>query len=366
MSSSSSLGPVLALLAVPPLGYFAWRAYKQHEERKSDDAARRFVETTNQLADDLAAIAERAYGGGYGAPPAHGAPAAPAPAPKPPAAPPVTPKAPAAPPATSSPSAPPTTILPTKTAPAPTAPAAPVKHTTAPAVDPSVRPPLGRLMSTSKPTAKGGVVPTDLELLAQARALDPTITLDEYAGARLIASERGEEGTFVEWLCIVDTELNRAARSHQTLYESLTRGGGFGAQGRARPASTRRDPHEAHVTAARGVLHGYARGIARDAIQFFDPLEEDATARAGVGRCDALAILERWSYDYPTASSGGCALDYAHPGHDTQAWVGPIPGVDASRLMLFEPMPISDPRHFARYTQALAVITRARAGKAVS
>ena len=63
----------------------------------------------------------------------------------------------------------------------------------------------------------------------------------------------------------------------------------------------------------------------------------------------------------------GCALDRARPGPDTQAWVGPIPGVDASRLMLFARTAKADPDHFTRYLQALAVITQARgAGKAVS
>lgn len=221
---------------------------------------------------------------------------------------------------------------------------------------------------TSSTVADGAVVQAPPALLAQAHAIDPRTTLDELAAARLIASERGD-GTVTEWACIVDAELNRAAAAGRSLFDSLTRGHGFGPQGAQRPASTRLDPHEGHLAAARLVIAGEARGIARGAVRFFDPATQDALARGKPARCDALAILTRWSYGY--AMRGECVLDTSKPGADnpTQAWVGPIPGVDAWRLMLFAPMAFADPQHVARYQAALAVIQVGRGlapGKAVS
>jgi hypothetical protein len=306
-SSRSSSAPLLLLLLAPPLAYFTWKEFAPKKHAAPNDEP---------------------DGAATGTEPEPGAPLAARP--------------PALPPAASS------------------------SATAGEAPDPSAfaLPPLGRRLTTSQRVDGGRIAPSDTELLLQARAIDPRLTIDELAGARLIASERGDQGTFAEWLCIVDAEMNRAKLHRQSLYESLTRGAGFGVQGRQRPASTRLDPHEAHVLAARAVLLGFARGIARGAIQFFDPREADRAARRGT-TCDAIAQLERWSYDYPM--SAGCTLDRAHPGPDTQAWVGPIPGVDASRLMLFARVAKTDPDHFTRYLQALALINQARgAGKAVS
>lgn len=218
------------------------------------------------------------------------------------------------------------------------------------------------------------VVQSDAEMLDQAHHIDPAVTLDELTAARLIASERGEVGSTVEWCSIVDAEVNRAQRAGKGLHDSLTRGAGFGEQGHLRPASTRLDPFEGHLAAARAVLSGEARGISRGAVRFFDPHDEDVIARryaawlaaptktTRVARaCDAMTILERWSFGYPFTGVG-CELDRSRVGADneTQAWVGPIPGVDAWRLMLFAPMAASTPHHNAAYEAARDFIAHAR------
>lgn len=238
----------------------------------------------------------------------------------------------------------------------------------------SSHPPLGRRLTMSTLDGANRVVQADAELLEQAHRVDSSVTLDELTAARLIASERGDAGSTIEWCCIVDAEVNRAQRAGKSLHDSLTRGAGFGEQGHLRPASTRLDPSEGHLAAARAVLSGEARGIARGAVRFYDPHDEDVLARRyeawlaapnttkRVARtCDALTILERWSFGYPF-SGVGCELNRTRIGADNepQAWVGPIPGVDAWRLMLFVPMPASDPRHRAAYEAARDLLTRAR------
>jgi hypothetical protein len=269
----------------------------------------------------------------------------------------------------------------TTTQPAPGPPGQPVQPAqSAPVPVQSAHPPLGRRLTTSTVQPTGRVSPTDEELLGQARQIDPEITLDELAAARLIASERGDVGTTAEWCCIVDVELNRAHRAGSALYTSLTRGASFGVQGRERPASTRQDAHEGHLAAARAVFSGEARGISRGAVRFFDPADADRAAaryhawlanpahNPPVARaCDALTILERWSFGFPfKPGSGMCELERSRIGSDNepQAWVGPIAGVDAWRLMLFAPLDAADPHHLATYQEARALITRA--GKAVA
>lgn len=233
-------------------------------------------------------------------------------------------------------------------------------------------PPLGRRLTTSVGRLDGTVSLSDGELLAQARQVAPGITLDELAAARLIASERGDVGTTVEWCCIVDAELNRADRAGRSLYQSLTRGKGFGRQGPARPASTRQDGYEGHLAAARAVFSGEARGIARGAVRFFDPADANAAAgryqawlkdpahHAAVPRaCDALTLLRRWSFGLPF-KPGTCELvDKVGADNELQSWVGPIFGVNPWRLMLFKPAAVADAAHADAYEQARQLIERA-------
>ena len=206
-------------------------------------------------------------------------------------------------------------------------------------------------------------------LLTQAARFDVHIDFDELTGARLIASEHAS-ATFTEAACIVDCELNRAERRRRTLYRSLTHADTFGKQGRKRPASTRRDPRYRHVLAARAVLTGKARGIARGATRFFDPVAMEAMhrkyrrwveggrqgKRPSVVSCDALTLLEAWSFDLGRGSTGNrCPPDRSKHGRHTLAWVGPIPGVDALRLFLMKPLPIGA-MHTRHYEAARALL----------
>lgn len=214
-------------------------------------------------------------------------------------------------------------------------------------------------------------------LLPLARRAVPTLTLREHTAARLIASERSS-GTVQDWACIVDAEVNRAARKGKTLTQHLTGGTGiYGPQGGKRPASTRQHANHQHLAAARAVLHGDARGIARGAERFFDPHQQDKLHRAFKRRrllglsgkihsCAALGTLKAWSYDLPECGETGnrCCKNGlppdATPGPRPDSWVGPIPGVDAYRLMLMAPSSYG-PEHDERHRQAAAII-RARSG----
>lgn len=266
---------------------------------------------------------------------------------------------------------------------APTAPSAP-SAPTAPAVaaeppppvqESSGRPPLGRRVTRSTTDEHLRVIESPASLLAQARALVPDLTLDEYTAARLAASEHAR-GTLVELAAIVDAEVNRATRRRRSLFEHLTGGaqGTYGRQGRTpagtRVASTRRDPHERHVRAALAVLRtGTMRGVSQGAERFFDPRAQLAQWNAGRS-CHPLTILTRWSYGYPFQPGGGrdargrrgCPLDTRRPGTRPLAWVGPIAGIDAVELMLFRPTPLGDEhtRRFHAARQLLEAYLRGR------
>jgi hypothetical protein len=217
---------------------------------------------------------------------------------------------------------------------------------------------------------RGAVRESPEALLAQARAAarDPSITLDELAGARLAASEYGG-GSLVELATVVDAEVSRAQKAGRSLFDSLTRGAGFGRQGQGskRPASTRLDPEFRHLWAARAVLVGMARGIARGATAFFNPAVMDsahAAWKSGRGSiptsCDALGLLELWSFDRPRLGDSACPFDSTKVGADTRAWVGPIEGVDPWRLLLMKPAK-TGAEHFGAYVAARQVIEKGRA-----
>lgn len=233
----------------------------------------------------------------------------------------------------------------------------------APIADP--RTPLAHIpINWSHIDADGTVIESADRLLEQARKFDASITVDELTGARLAASEH-HRGSFAELACIVDAELNRAERRGMSLYQSLTHEGTFGKQGSKRRASTRQDPKLRHLWAARAVLSGKARGISQGAERFFDPKAMDAmhtkykawleSGRKGkqppAVSCDALTLLEAWSFDLGRQGSSRCPPDRSKPGSHPQAWVGPIPGVDAVRLMLMKPLP-TGPEHTAQYEAA--------------
>lgn len=208
-------------------------------------------------------------------------------------------------------------------------------------------------------------------LLQQARRRDPNVTLDELSATRLIASELGS-GSPQEWAVIVDAELNRAEKKGKTLTDHLTGGTGmYGPQGGIRSAATRRNGSLQHLAAARAVLSGDARGISRGAVRFFDPRAQDKLHRRfkrgktgdRVFSCQALGTLKAWAFDLPQCKAGRrCCADglptvAAKPGRNPQEWIGPVPGVDAFRLMAFRDAELGD-SHSASHAAAAAVIRK--------
>ncbi len=209
---------------------------------------------------------------------------------------------------------------------------------------------------------------SSLALLAEARELVPDVELDEYTAARLCASEHGR-GSPAELACVVDSEVGRAARRHQSLTAVLTGGTGtYGPQGGDRPASTRQHPNLRHLAAARAVLSGELRGIARGATRFFNPKQQDRMHRrwkAGltstVHSCSALGVLRAWCFDLPPCRKGRRCCDdgsppIGNPGTETMAWVGPVDGVDPFRLLLLRPEPAGP--ELERAFEAAAAVVR--------
>ena len=214
-----------------------------------------------------------------------------------------------------------------------------------------------------------------MELLFQAAKFDSGIDLDELTGARLAASEHFS-GSFTELVCIIDAEKNRADKKGVSLFTSLTDGARFGKQGGKRPASTRLDPQMRHLLAARMVIRGEAAGISQGATRFFDPEAMEAmhasyrrwvdNGRKGkkppVVSCDALTLLEAWSFDYGKRGKSRCPPDRSRRGRHPLAWVGPIPGVDPLRLLLMKPMP-RGAEHTRRYQAARRTLLHGLRGK---
>jgi hypothetical protein len=140
-------------------------------------------------------------------------------------------------------------------------------------------------VTVSAVDVEGTVRQAPNELLAAARKTAPGLSRDEYAAARLVASELAN-GSPALLAAIIDSALNWAERRGLSLYESLTRGAGgsFGKQGKSRRASTRLDPRPVHVQAAITVLRGELRGISRGADQFFPRCQPPAAADASMVR----------------------------------------------------------------------------------
>ena len=96
------------------------------------------------------------------------------------------------------------------------------------------------------------------------------------------------------------------------------------------------------------------------AVRFYDPRAQFYAHRRWLRKesprrhCHPLVILERWAFDLPWArSKGPCKLNRHKPGRSKQQWVGPIPGVDAYRLMLMRP---ATEQHQAMYEAARKLI----------
>lgn len=219
-----------------------------------------------------------------------------------------------------------------------------------------------RLTSSSQDSA-GTVVQSPAALLARAREAtgDADLSLDTYTLARMATSEYGRATPEV-WAAVCDAEVNRAESKGKSLFSHLCPSGTFGKQGSPRPASTARDPHAAALAAARAVLDGRARGIARGAHRFFDPRVMDVMHKRDPGRvsCDAASLLSRWAYDRPRGPSATCP-PADRVGDETEAWIGQVRGIDPWELMLMAPMD-AGPAHDAAYQAALVVIRAGRAG----
>lgn len=219
-------------------------------------------------------------------------------------------------------------------------------------------------ITSSTADADGTVEQSAEQLLGQARRFDPSTTLEELALARMIASEH-DSGNLAEWHTLVDVALNRGP----VLAQLTDRRGHFGRQGGGgRTASTRRDPVLAQLHAARSVLSGRHRGISRGAVRFFDARTQDRLYdryKAGIKTgnriittsCDALTLLEVWSYDLRKSGRNRCPPDRIRRGPRPLAWVGEIPGVDAYRLLLMRPS-IAGPAHDDTYGAARLMLLR--------
>lgn len=222
-------------------------------------------------------------------------------------------------------------------------------------------------------------------LIDEARRRFPNrqISVEQMTAARLIASEHGS-GNAASQACIVDAELNRAARRKVSLLSHLTAATGiYGRQGNhdgvRRPAATRQNPTVRHLEIAQAVLDGDARGISRGAERFFDPQVQNGTHRrykaariAGesariIASCSALGTLKAWSFDLPSCKPSRCCTDLADqagfgmppkngkPGRSPDSWVGVIAGVDPRRLALMKPSKYGA-EHTRLYNQLKSII----------
>ena len=188
----------------------------------------------------------------------------------------------------------------------------------------------------------GDVAPLPAALLAQCHALVPSATADDYALARVIASELGN-GALAEQCCIADADVNRATRAGKTLLVHIAPRGVFGRQGSGgRVVASSQDPTVAHVLIAQAVRAGSAKGIALDAVVYFDPWVQWDQHKAGKKYLAPDDVLTKWSFNR-TASNCRfergrytCALS-APATSGLQEWVGPIAGVRPTRLMLLRP-----------------------------
>lgn len=162
------------------------------------------------------------------------------------------------------------------------------------------------------------------------------LTLDELTLGAVVASEDGNAnaGTIA---AIADATANRARGG--SVYGAATAGKGFGKQGGGRPMSTRLAPRVRHLRAAVAVLRGAdgeARGSSHGATQWLHWRTQDVLARRDSSKhCPARVVVERWCWGSPWADRSRCQLGARRA--PALEWVGPVEGVDPSRLLLFRP-----------------------------
>jgi hypothetical protein len=145
------------------------------------------------------------------------------------------------------------------------------------------------------------------------RAMGTSISLDEYALARNLHSER-HSGSPEEWAVIGESAMNEARRrgwsvSKLLLYNKFGIYAFGDIVGQGRWASTRHDPTFGEVMAAKFILSGGTQNFARGATSYIDPDQMGGEER-----------LMRWVRDRFNRTNG-----------PYWAWVGQLPGVPVRR-----------------------------------
>lgn len=180
--------------------------------------------------------------------------------------------------------------------------------------------PMTRLTTSTIDVANGYSIvretPTDLAARAG-------VNVDVYSCARMIASEDGSANGYV-LLALAEAIRNRARAANMTITRRLTisskneSAGKYSEQAAGKFASTRVDPTYRHVVAALAAIND-GTNLTEGATSFFDPRSQDGGVQGGhvlrLGSEDF--IRERYS--------------------EGLAWVGPLPGIDPYKLMLFGP-----------------------------
>lgn len=212
--------------------------------------------------------------------------------------------------------------------------------------------------------ADGTVTPTASVLLRAAQAIMPSIDLETYSLARVIASEFGK-GTHREQLAIAVADVRRARGA--IFVHCVGKAGTYGRQGALRPVATSQDPTLAHAQIAAQAIAGEGAADFGNAIQYFDVVSQMAIWQRKTA-LHPLTVCERWHYNKQIIKRGtdadGRQLATLGPAQSGGVqWIGPRAGVRPERLMLFEAK-TSDATRDNRYTAARAVIVNYLGGNA--
>ncbi|TXH47108.1 MAG: hypothetical protein E6Q97_27985 [Desulfurellales bacterium] len=190
-------------------------------------------------------------------------------------------------------------------------------------------------------SANGDVAPAPAELLVQAQRVMPALTLDQYALARVVASELGN-GAVAEQAAIAAADAMRAKQRGRGVHAHVVGNNGrYGRQGYAgRLVATSQDPSLGHVLLAREVLGGTATGAAGGGHVYFDAVVQLNLWKAGRKALHPAVILRKWT---DNRSAQNCRLVDGRYTCDLGPaaasgrleWVGPLAGVRPLRLMIF-------------------------------
>jgi hypothetical protein len=167
----------------------------------------------------------------------------------------------------------------------------------------------------SNPPVEAGVVQGDPATLAR----EAGVSLDEYALARMVASEEGN-GPAPYLLAVAECAVNRAAHIGKSVSAMLLIGrsssGKFGQTATGKWASTARPATKRSLAAAKAALGGSS--FARGSRDFVDP--------AGLvpGRQEGIGTVRQTAKEYIAARA-----------KEGLVWIGDIDGIDPAKLMLF-------------------------------